>query len=170
MLKNGLQPAALESVEHDSDQVVGALQLRNGQDEVACQAGDVAMTASVLPTGRNRHCYLMDTLFQTHDGIMLGASKLSVGDRVLDHKGQVVAVKWCQVHRKEQRIVVDLYTRQSMLTVTGSHRVVVPHGGPTEARELKKGDMVMVEACSGCEQLLKVSDGPLIFWLRAYMF
>lgn len=157
MLKNGLQKVALEIVEHHSDQVVGNLQQRDERDEVASQMSDSIEMAAALSGDGRRHCYMMDTCFQILEGNMLAASKLSVGDRVLDHQGHVADIKWCQVHPKEKRLLVDLYTRQSMLTVTGSHRVVVQDGGLSEARELKKGDKVMVAASSGCEQLLKVT-------------
>lgn len=113
--------------------------------------------AAALSGDRKRQCHMMDTCFQTREGGILAASRLSIGDRVLDHLGHVIDIKWCRVHPKEQRLLVDLHARQSMLTVTGSHRVLLHGGGLREARELKKGDEVMVGASSGREPLLKVT-------------
>lgn len=100
---------------------------------------------------------MMDTCFQTLGGNMIAASKLAIGVQLVDHQGQTTCVKWCQVYRKEKRLLVDLHTKESKLTVTGSHRVVVPGGECTQAKDLSKNDEVMVANSSGTEQLLKVT-------------
>ena len=61
------------------------------------------------------------------------------------------------MHGKEKHLLVDLHTKESKLTVTGSHRVVVPGGGCPLAKDLNKDDEVMVANSSGCEPLLKVT-------------
>jgi len=43
-----------------------------------------------------------------------------------------------------------------MLTVTGSHRIVTPHGN-NEAHKLRKGDEVLVTGSSRCEELKKAT-------------
>jgi len=45
-------------------------------------------------------------------------------------------VKWCQVYKKEKRLIVDLHMKQSMLTVTGSDCEVVPGGECIDASDL----------------------------------
>lgn len=96
------------------------------------------------------------TIFQTSDKQLKAASQLSVGDQILDSQGSPVFVKWKQLHGKEKRLLVDLYTKQSMLTVTGSHRVETPDRGTVQAKELKKSDLVLV-AYLGVQDLQKVT-------------
>merc|ERR1719158_2375431 len=87
---------------------------------------------------------------------MKPASKLSVGDEVFDRHGHATTVTWCQVHQKEHRLLVDLHTNRSMLTVTGCHRVVLPDGGHIDAEHLNKSDVVATDS-SGCEKLQRVT-------------
>lgn len=87
---------------------------------------------------------------------MVMASELSVGSKVLDYLGNEVDVTWSEKHKKMQRVVVDLFTKSCMLTVTGSHRIVAPDGN-IEAHNLKKGDEVLITGSSGCEKLQKVT-------------
>lgn len=103
-----------------------------------------------------KRCFMTDTYFQTSDSNLIAASKLSVGDKILDRHGNATKVKWCQVHEKKKRLLVDLYTKHSMLTVTGSHRIVVPPDGYMQAKDLKKGDLVAIDP-SGCEQLQSIT-------------
>lgn len=70
----------------------------------------------------------------------VAASKLSHGNTVLDHQGWAADVKWYQIHCKKKRLVVDLYTKDSMLTVTGTHRIVTLANGDVKAKELKAHD------------------------------
>lgn len=100
---------------------------------------------------------MMDTYFRTHEGHIVAASKLAVGDQVLDRHGHATNVNWCQVYQKERCLLVDLHAKWSMLTVTSSHRVVLPDGRPIEAKQLKRNDSVATDSY-GCEQLQKVTQ------------
>ena len=74
----------------------------------------------------------------------------------MDYLGNEVDVTWSEKHKKMQRVVVDLFTKRCMLTVTGSHRIVAPDGN-IEAHNVKKGDEVLITGSSGCEKLQKVT-------------
>eukprot|EP00931_Biecheleriopsis_adriatica_P121343 TRINITY_DN96425_c0_g1_i1.p2 TRINITY_DN96425_c0_g1~~TRINITY_DN96425_c0_g1_i1.p2 ORF type:complete len:219 (-),score=37.04 TRINITY_DN96425_c0_g1_i1:25-681(-) len=111
----------------------------------------------VLPAADGKRCcHMMYTLFQTSGQSLKTASQLSVGDEVLDSQGRPVIVKWSQVHGKTKRLLVDLYTKQAMLPVTGSHRIETPNGRVVEAKELKKDDLVLV-ANMGVQPLQRVT-------------
>merc|ERR1712194_127293 len=43
-------------------------------------------------------CFMPETQFRTHDGQLVFACDLSVGDTVLDHRGREASVTWCQKH------------------------------------------------------------------------
>lgn len=96
-------------------------------------------------------CYMMDTEFKTPGGFLVAAVNLSIGSRVLDHQGKTRTVTWCRKLPKKKRVLVDLHTKP--LTVTSSHRVVVP-GGETEAKHLKQDDEVLIGSTS--QRLRKV--------------
>lgn len=98
-------------------------------------------------------CFMIETKFQTPAGTLVEAADLSIGDSILDHKHNLRTVTWCRKLPKQKRELVDLYTKP--LTVTSSHRVVVPGGEVVQAKDLKKNDEVLMG--NGCQQLLKVS-------------
>jgi len=99
------------------------------------------------------HCYMTDTKFQTPEGRLVAAADLSIGDNVLDHQGIVRAVSWCRKLPKKKRLLVDLHTKP--LTVTGSHRIIVPDG-EVEAKELSKNSIVVM-GCNFQQILLKIT-------------
>ncbi len=95
----------------------------------------------------------MDTEFKTPAGNLVAAAALSIGTEVLDHSGNAVAVTWCRKLPKRKRLLVDLHTRP--FTVTGSHRIVVPGGGTSQAKALRQNDEVLIGG--GCQRLLKAT-------------
>lgn len=105
----------------------------------------------------SRQCFLMDVNFRTLSGHIVRASDLSIGDKIFDHQDSGVTVTWCQKHPKKKRLLVDLYTKESMLTVTGSHRLVVPDGQVVQAKELSIDQEVLVASSFGRKQLQKVT-------------
>lgn len=98
-------------------------------------------------------CYMMDTQFKTPEGHLVAAADLSIGTKVLDTHGIGRMVTWCRKLSKTKRLLVDMHTKP--FTVTGSHRIVVPGGRTTEAKELNQNDEVLIGG--GCQQLLKVT-------------
>lgn len=98
-------------------------------------------------------CYMLDTQLRIEGGDLVAASDLSIGSNVVDHQGNVVAVTWCRKLPKRTRQLVDLHTKP--LTVTASHRVVVPDGEVVDARSLQKNDEVLIG--SERQRLLKVT-------------
>lgn len=122
-----------------------------------CETEASRAKEEMLADNGQSHCHMMDTCFRTSQGCIVAASKLVVDDELLDHYNKITCVKWCRVYGKEKHLLVDLHTKGSKLTVTGSHRVVVPGGECTLAKDLSKGDEVMVANSSGCEPLLKVT-------------
>lgn len=104
---------------------------------------DVCSEQPSTECDEKKHCYLPDVLLKTSAKLVAAAS-LSIGDKVIDYKGHETEVLWCRIQRKEKRLLVAMQTKYSMLTVTGSHRVVVPEGRVTRARELSRDDMVVV--------------------------
>lgn len=95
---------------------------------------------------------MLDTKFPTPAGQLVAAADLSIGAHVLDHQHNVRTVMWCRKLPKKKRLLIDLHT--DPLTVTSSHRVVVP-GGVVQAKELNKHDEVVMG--NGCRQLVKVT-------------
>eukprot|EP00440_Ansanella_granifera_P008729 gb/GFBE01009459.1/.p1 GENE.gb/GFBE01009459.1/~~gb/GFBE01009459.1/.p1 ORF type:complete len:181 (+),score=57.31 gb/GFBE01009459.1/:1-543(+) len=97
---------------------------------------------------------MLDTKFKTPLRGLVPAAELSIGDMVLDHTGNVRAVTWCRRLPKKKRLCVDLHSKP--LTVTSSHRVVVPGpGGEVLAKDLHERDEVLIG--SECQQLVKVT-------------
>lgn len=94
---------------------------------------------------------MLDTMFQTPEGQLVAAADLSIGANILDHQRTIRTVMWCRKLAKRKRLLVDLYAKP--LTVTSSHRVLVP-GGEVEAKKLSQNDDVLMG--TGCHQLLKV--------------
>lgn len=115
-----------------------------------CEEDSVCESETFAEVG---HCYMMDTKLKMLGGHLVGASDLSIGAYVLDHKGIMRAVTWCRKLPKKKRLCVDLHTKP--LTVTSSHRVVVPGGEVLEAKELKQNDEVLIG--HERQQLLKVT-------------
>lgn len=101
---------------------------------------------------------MTNTQFRTSEGNLVAACNLSVGDEVWDYENQKAKITWCRIHPKEKVLLVDLYTKTCMLTVTGSHRVVSP-GSLRIARDLQSGDEVRVgySDSARCEKLVKAT-------------
>lgn len=116
---------------------------RGEEEDVPCDAKEPAVE------GR---CYMTDTKFQAPDGHLIAAADLSIGTIVLDHQGGPRAVTWCRKLPNKKRLLVDLHTKP--LTVTGSHRIVIP-GGEDEAKNLRKNSVVLMGV--GSQQLLQVT-------------
>lgn len=119
-------------------------------DKTIDEEDDVAREAETC--AEEGRCYMMDTEFKTPGGYLVAAADLSIGAEVLDNQGNVTTVTWCRKLPKRKRVLVDLHTKP--LTVTSTHRVVVP-GGEVEARELNQNDEVLIG--SECQQLVKVT-------------
>jgi len=94
----------------------------------------------------NAQCFMMETQFRTPGGQFAAACGLSVGDTILDHQDREVSVTWCQKHPKEKRLVVDFHCK--LLTVTGSHRIVLPDGEIIPARQLEAKTHKVLKATS----------------------
>lgn len=112
-----------------------------GQDAALSQ-GALSTSQSGGGASNSKRCYPPDTLFKSNDGLKK-ADALTLGDQVIDKNGQSVEVVSVVMHPSQSEDLVELVTEKSKLTVTGSHRMLVPTAlgdGETLARNLKQDD------------------------------
>lgn len=102
---------------------------------------------------------MLDTEFRAPGGELITASSLAVGSTVKAADGTAQKVTWCRRLPRGRRLLVELYT--SALTLTGTHRVMVPGGTDgdaarvVEAKSLNQGDAVMIGKSQ--QRLIKVT-------------
>merc|ERR1712118_68463 len=77
------------------------------------------------PDSENR-CYLPSTLFQVSHHEYKEACGLKVGDKVLSLSGCLLEVASAENIKRPNCKLVTIKTEQAELTVTASHRVIVP--------------------------------------------
>jgi len=102
---------------------------------------------------------MLDTEFRAPGGELITASSLAVGSRVKAADGTTQNVTWCRRLPRGRRLLVELHTKP--LTLTGTHRVMVPGGADgdavreVEAKALREGHAVLIG--NSQQRLVKVS-------------
>jgi len=116
---------------------------------------DPAGEGRQVASSEKKQCFMPYHQFRTPENKVVAAADLAIDSKFIDYQGNAMEVTWCQKHPENQRLVVDLHTKSSMLTVTGSHRIPVPHGEVKEAKALMKNDEVWVPSSVGASEKLR---------------
>jgi len=111
------------------------------QEATAEVQGDEGLEDASGCAAEEGRCFMMDTKFRMVGGRLVAAADLSIGDEVLDYQGNASAITWCRKLPRRKRLLVNLHSQP--LTVTSTHRVVVP-AGEVIAKHLRDNDVVLL--------------------------
>ena len=98
----------------------------------------------LVPSSR---CFLPGTMLWTSESTAVKVESLKENDKVLNFKGTPITVASIKIHEDQNCDVVELRTREATLTVTATHRVLIPNEQGTidavkYACDLCRGDKV----------------------------
>lgn len=77
-----------------------------------------------VPSSR---CFLPRTMLWTSESTAVKVESLKENDKVLNFKGTPITVASIKIHEDQNCDVVELRTREATLTVTATHRVLIPN-------------------------------------------
>lgn len=120
-------PPEVTSVLQEVDDIVhGFVKLCfAGFDEVLRRLlSELLPRRGLVPSSR---CFLPRTLLWTSESTAARVESLRVYDTVMNFKGTLITVASIQIHEEDNCDVVELRTREVALTVTSSHRVLIPN-------------------------------------------
>jgi len=115
----------------------------------------------LVPSSR---CFLFGTMLWTSELTAAKVESLREHDTVLNFKGKSITVASIKIHEDQNCDVVELRTREATLTVTATHRVLIPNEQGTIDAVKYAGDL-----CRGDKVFCGVRPEPLVKVLKHKM-